>query len=277
MNIMNFICKATITPLLATLLVFFSLSSLAVEKMTIKDTPHAIDIAGKQRMLTQRMLKNYVLLAMNKAIASEKDQLEQDIANFSYTIVALNEYTDSINYNIPSDKVEMYWGMLQQLLATKPTKVVVPELQRGLDTLLEETNRYTVALTKRSGKNSSVIINISGKQRMFSQRLASLYFINLMGITDKDFEKKLDSAIRSFDSTQKKLEKYSKNSASINKKLKQVNLSFSFFKDLASGKIKNPMPLMINLNSNAIMKNMDEITKEYAQNAVQPHWGKSPI
>lgn len=274
---MNFICKATFTPLLATLLVFFSLSSLAIEKMTIKDTPHAIDIAGKQRMLTQRMLKNYVLLAMNKAIASEKDQLEQDIANFSYTIVALNEYTDSINYNIPSDKVEMYWGMLQQLLATKPTKVVVPELQRGLDTLLEETNRYTVALTKRSGKNSSVIINISGKQRMFSQRLASLYFINLMGITDKDFKKKLDSAIRSFDSTQKKLEKYSKNSASINKKLKQVNLSFSFFKDLASGKIKNPMPLMINLNSNAIMKNMDEITKEYAQNAVQPHWGKSPI
>jgi len=259
------------------LLTFIASSSFAAQNIIIKDTPQAIDLAGKQRMLTQRMLKNYVLLAMNKGVASEKQQLEQDILLFSNTLEALNNYTESINYNIPSDNVEMYWGMLQQLLSTQPSKIVVTELQRGLDTLLEETNRYTVALTKRSGQNSSIIINISGKQRMFSQRLASLYFINLLGIKDKDFQKKLDASIQSFEKTQTKLEQYSRNTASINKKLKQVSLSFKFFTDLASGKIKNPMPLMINLNSNAIMQNMDKITKEYAQSAVKPTWGQSPI
>ncbi len=257
------------------LLPLLSLKILA--KTTIIDTPQAINIAGKQRMLTQRMLKNYTLLAMNKGVSNEKQLLSRDIKTFGQNFSALTHYTDSINYAIDGDNIEMYWGMLQQLLATNPAKVVIPELQRGLDSLLDETNKYTIALTKRSGQYSSKIINMSGKQRMYSQRLANLYFINLIGIKDKDFQIKLTRTIKSFEMTQKTLENYKDNSESINKKLKKVKLSFNFFKDLAKGKIKTPMPLMINLNSNAILQNMDKITKEYTQMTQQPKWNKSPI
>jgi len=270
---MNFLSKI-LSITLITLPIF---NSNALEKITIVDTPQAINIAGKQRMLTQRMLKNYTLLAMNKGVSDEKQLLAQDIQTFNQVFEELNRYTDSINYSIDADKIEMYWGMLQQLLATKPAKIVIPELQRGLDSLLDETNKYTIALTKRSGQYSSKIINLSGKQRMYSQRLANLYFINLIGINDKDFQTKLKHTIKSFDMTQKTLEGYKSNTEIINKKLKKVKLSFNFFKDLAKGKIKTPMPLMINLNSNAILINMDEITKEYSKIAQQPKWGKSPI
>jgi nitrate/nitrite-specific signal transduction histidine kinase len=260
------------------LLLSMTFTSIAkTEKIKIMDTPHAINIAGKQRMLTQKMLKNYTLLVMDKGVASEKEELANDIKKFTASLEALIKYTESINYNIPYDNIEMYWEMLQILLSTVPSEVVIPELQRGLDILLEDTNKYTIALTKRSGQNSSKIINMSGIQRMYSQRLANLYFIKIMGIDDQDFKKKLSATIKSFEYNQKILERYKGNTEEINKKLKKVKMSFNFFKDLASGKIKTPMPLLINLNSNAILKNMDEITHQYMNMASKKYWGKSPI
>ena len=45
------------------LLVLLFLST--AQSMKIKSLSHAVDIAGKQRMFTQKMIKNYAMIGLN--------------------------------------------------------------------------------------------------------------------------------------------------------------------------------------------------------------------
>jgi len=239
--------------------VALTLSSTAVE---IKSPTHAVDIAGKQRMFTQRMLKDYAMVGMGNTFGKPKEDLKKISADFQDHMESLAGFTKNDALKKSIKKVEVLWGPLKKTLAEAPSKEKVEKLQIDLDALLKASDDTTKLFAKESGKVSGDIINKSGRQRMLSQRMASLYMLKVWEVEDPQFKTKLDDAMNLFKTSLDELEKSSLNTDEIKKLLAKVKRSFMFFEMMSRSKSKF-VPTLIYKKSNDILVNMNSATQKY--------------
>ena len=160
------------------------------------------------------------------------------------------------------EKVEKLWEPLQKTLEGKPDIAKVGELQEALEKLLEVSDEATKLFVKETGEASGEIVNLAGRQRMLSQRMASLYMLKVWGVKDPKFKTKLDETLALFKTSLETLEKSSVNNDEINTLLAKVKRSFLFFEMMNRSKSKF-VPTLIYKKSNDILKNMNSVTQLY--------------
>ncbi len=257
-----------IKKILITSMFFGLLSATTASAATkgINNISQAINISGKQRMLSQRMLKDYTLIGMAMSI-TEKDDLKKITKLFTKSILDLKEFAKKYKNDKDTlkslDKVAKLWVPIRTDLYKKATKEKAPELQRRLQVLLGEANTATVAFTKSAGTKSADIVNISGRQRMLSQKIGSLYMMKVWGIDDPEFKNKMNQAMQLFLDSHKKLSEFKGNDEKINNLLTNVEENFEFFVEAWKGKTEVRIPMMINMISNEILKDMNTVTEHY--------------
>jgi len=239
-----------------------SLSVTSVLAVEIKSATEAVNMAGKQRMFTQRMLKDYAMVGMGNTFGNPGEDLKQISAAFQDHMEALSAYTKSDDIKKSLTKLDALWTPLKQLLADTPSKDKVEKLQIDLDTLLKAADDTTKLFAKESGKASGEIINKAGRQRMLSQRMASLYMLKVWEVHDPQFKIKLDDAMKLFKESLSELEKSDLNTDEINALLSKVKRSFMFFEMMSKSKSKF-IPTLIYKKSNDILKNMNSATQSY--------------
>ncbi len=65
------------------------------------------------------------------------------------------------------------------LVKTEPNLQQAPQVNAIADKMLKYSNRFVTLLEERSGTSKGRLINISDRQRMFSQRIAKFYVFRL--------------------------------------------------------------------------------------------------
>ncbi len=245
---------------MASLLVAQSLA-FAIE---IPDISSAINIAGKERMFTQRMLKDYAMVGMKNSFGDPKNDLTKSMEAFSDALNSLEKFAKDSAIKDAIKKQNEQWSKVKKDLSADGSKDKAKSLQVELDKLLKLSDDTTKLFAKASGKHSGEIINISGRQRMLSQRMASLYMMKVWGINDSEFKKKLSDAMTLFKTSHEKLSKYPKNTPEIKGLLKKVERSFKFF-EFMSKSDKKFIPSLIYKKSNGILKNMNKATMLYTK------------
>ncbi len=234
-------------------------SASAIE---IKSPTHAVDIAGKQRMFTQRMLKDYAMVGMGNTFGKPAEDLKKVSADFQDHMESLAAYTKSDELKKSIATVEALWMPLKKTLLEAPSKEKVEKLQVDLDALLKASDDTTKLFAKESGKASGEIVNKSGRQRMLSQRMASLYMLKVWEVEDPQFKTKLDDAMKLFKTSLAELEKSDLNTDEINALLAKVKRSFMFFEMMSKSKSKY-VPTLIYKKSNDMLVNMNSATQKY--------------
>ena len=234
-------------------------SASAIE---IKSLNHAVDVAGKQRMFTQRMLKDYTMIGMKNYFAKPKEDLTKIMGEFENHLQSLHDYTKNEKIKKSTNRVKELWIPIKKTLNSIPQKESAGALQEALEELLKESNRVTVLFAKDAGEASGEIINISGRQRMLSQRMASLYILKVWGIDDNKFKEKMDSTMKLFKTSLEELQKSKFNTDEITKLLSKVEKSFMFF-EVMNRSSKIFIPTLIYKKSNDILKNMNSATGLY--------------
>jgi len=243
---------------LATILIL----ATSVSAIEITSPAHAVDIAGKQRMFTQRMLKDYAMVGMGNTFGKPGEDLKKISADFQDHMESLAVYTKSDELKKSIEKVKTLWIPLKQTLTEAPSKEKVAKLQVDLDALLKAADDTTKLFAKESGKASGEIINKAGRQRMLSQRMASLYMLKVWEVKDPQFKTKLDDAMKLFKDSLVQLEKSSLNTDEIKALLAKVKRSFMFFEMMSKSKSKF-VPTLIYKKSNDILANMNSATQKY--------------
>ena len=240
----------------------------SVWAIEIKDLAQAVNEAGRQRMLTQRMLKDYAMIGIGNTFGNPKEDLKKVTAMFEDHLLGLTAFAKDPETKKSLEEQRRLWEPIKKMLLEPPSKEKAKVLQEKLDTLLKAANTTTGLFAKQTGKKSGEIINIAGRQRMLSQRMAALYMLRVWGIDDPKFKEKMDAAMKLFADSLEKLIKSDQNTDEIKKLLARVKQNFMFFQVMNRSQSRF-IPSLIYKKSNEILKDMNTVTGLYASQKIK--------
>jgi len=244
------------------ILFLVTLYSSSLSAIEIESLSHAVDVAGKQRMFTQKMLKDYAMIGIGNSFGTPRKDLDNIMDAFENHLESLHSYTKNKEIRKHTSKIKKLWLSAKKILTISPTKESVRGLQKELEVLLAESNTVTQLFAKETGVASGEIINISGRQRMLSQRMASLYMLKVWGVDDDKFQEKMDSSMKLFKESLARLQASKLNNSEIDKLLSKVKNSFLFFEVMNRSKYRF-IPALIYKKSDDILKDMNSVTHKY--------------
>ena len=208
-----------------TLLLLIVVSSF-VFGLSDKELGVSIDLAGKQRMLTQKMAKETLLILMNSNKNANKKRLLSDIKLFDKTLNGLINGNKKLGLTPVKDE-KIQTQLKEVLKLWKPFKEAALKVVNGkaspddyniiilknnlklLKQMIKAVNMYTALANQKRNENLKMAnnINLAGKQRMLTQRMAKdLLIASLSSPKDKiPYIKDFNSSKALFDKTIKGL------------------------------------------------------------------------
>ena len=205
------------------LLIITILISQTLFSMNSKELAVAINLSGKQRMLTQKMSKESLLIFLQIDVKKNRKKLKGSYTLFNKTLKGLL-YGDKSLKLVPSHakKVEVklkdvqkLWEPFKQRVervasSKKLSKKDFDYIDKHNLPLLKTMNEAVTLFTKLgdNGKTKLKIandINLAGKQRMLTQMISKDLLLYQANIDSKRAFKSLNSAVKLFNRTLKGL------------------------------------------------------------------------
>lgn len=232
-----------------------SKTSISKEKM--------INIAGRQRMLSQRVAKDYFYLGKKTNKGNAKKQLKTTLQEFKKSQEILNNSIKDEEINNLLAFVNMSLDEFNTIAKEKyslDNGTIILDLS---ESMLEGSDYVVQALTK--GKKTNAIIDKAGKQRMLSQRIAKYYIAYQAGIKDDNTITQMKETVKEFDSVLNQLLTNKTNSREIQDELDKVNkmwkIVYKFYLNIEKG----GLPIIVYTTTDDITKKMNKIVKMYVE------------
>ena len=249
----------------------------------------AINTAGLQRMLTQRIGKAYSQigiganpesshqelqesvasfdenLAALEEFASSLQQLQKSITSFDRTLVEPKEYTTTQSVIIALKQVRNLWTPVRAVATGSVNLYGAKLVAYWNDDLLHATHKVTQLLQDVSNTPPVRLVNISGRLRMLSQRMAKLYMLQVWGINTLTVQDELEAARNSFTRSFAILLATPENTDAIQHRLDVVARDWMWFRKAMNMVDTDPFPETVANVSETILVNMHEITRMYEE------------
>lgn len=236
----------------------------------VLDLNDAINKAGRQRMLSQRLAKSWCAIGLNVLPDLARETLQQSMAVFDRQLAELKAFAPSADIRSRYQTLEPLWSDYKAVLVgSPPAKERAPKLFALAGLVLQAAHQGTVQLEQASGRPLGRLVNIAGRQRMLSQRMAAFYFAACWNLQARSALAELNTAHDEFLAAHELLKKAPEATPAIRNELAQAEAQFVFFaaalRALRHGEPDARNMANIFTTSERILQTMDGVTGMFSK------------
>lgn len=225
----------------------------------------AIDTAGRQRMLSQRIVKAYCQIGLRVVPDLAQRELADALSGFATQLAALRKIAPDAATRRALHRTSDAWAPFRRVATGPVSRNGARELARLGEAVLSAAHGVVVALETAAGTPQARLTNIAGRQRMLSQRLAKLYMLRAWKVDIADLGGQFDSAANEFVGALDMLRTAPETTPAIGKELDAVAVQWEWFAAAIRQPDAESYALIVADASNAILTSMDLVTGMYAE------------
>ncbi|QIL89636.1 pilus assembly protein PilP [Microbulbifer sp. SH-1] len=228
----------------------------------------AINIAGRQRMLSQRITQASILQGVQPDVEKHRLVFERSMREFERNLHQLASFEPAAPVRDVLQKVQEEWRGFAEIAREPANKVTAAELFRRSNTLLPAAHTYVMRLQALAKHSSAELVNISGRQRMLSQRIAKNYVAHHWGIAGDDASQMLYEDLAEFEQMLAFLLESPLNTPEITRNLLKTRGHLSYASRGFDGDMQMSEARQIHVvtgTTDIMLRNMNVVTGQYAQ------------
>jgi nitrate/nitrite-specific signal transduction histidine kinase len=192
----------------------------------------AVNVSGLQRMLSQRIAKSYLMIGQKVSVLEAQKQRQASVELFDKNLLALKEYAPTTDISKGLNNVEGVWLGYKKRVLTPPQRDNALTVIRQSDEVLKLSEVVVKLIQDYSKVSGAKLVNVSGRQRMLSQRIGKLYLTKSWGLQYDGLDQDLQTAISDYDNALQMLSTSEVNTGEIMKDSHKCNVFGSFLKQV---------------------------------------------
>jgi len=236
----------------------------------VADLNDAINKAGRQRMLSQRMAKSYLAIGQGVEADMAGRTLAASMALFDRQLAELRAYAPQPDIKATYTQLETAWsGYKTALVGDKPARPNAESVLALSGQVLKLANDGTGQLEKVSSRPVGKLVNIAGRQRMLSQRMAAHYFGVSWGVQVSAGKAAMGMAREEFVAAHELLKNAPESTPAIKAELTLAETQWTFFDNAlraaGTGSLQKQAMRDVFTTSERILQVMDGVTGMYSK------------
>lgn len=188
----------------------------------------AINRSGQLRMLSQRVVKLYAQLGLGLMSEQSTAALNTAAMQAQGNLVALRTLAVPHAVREALAHVENTWNALRDQVASAPLREDATKVSTLADAMLAQAETLTQLLEASLGTGNGTPVNLAGRQRMLSQRVAKCYFLHSWSATDARERDRLGRSCQEFTQGLRTLRTLEKNTLDILSRIDMLELQWGF-------------------------------------------------
>lgn len=228
-------------------------------------TPAAVNAAGEQRMLSQRLAKAYVQVGLDVMPGAALDQLRDSVVRFERNLDRLRPLLVGVKGSVDLfERMSDQWQQLRIAVDTPASATSALDVSRRSVLLLASADGLTNALERASmDPVAARRVNVAGRQRMLSQRIVKAYLLHSWGVSGGDAHAELVDATREFDDGLRTLAAMIGDDAAARRELEEIALQWEWLKTALEAEGAVSYRLVVAEASDSILEATERLTKIY--------------
>ncbi|MBH2018387.1 MAG: type IV pili methyl-accepting chemotaxis transducer N-terminal domain-containing protein [Burkholderiales bacterium] len=233
----------------------------------VKSLGDAINKAGRQRMLSQRMGKAWMSLGMGIQVDAARRVLDQSMALFDRQLTELKAFAPSGETRDTYQQLEASWsGYKTLLVGAAPSQTQGKPLLEQSGKVLALAHKGTALYEQQSGKPSARLVNVAGRQRMLSQRMAQFYLASAWNVDSAVSQREITKARDEFIPAMELLRNAPEATPEIRETLALADGQWVFFDNALKTRANSAKTASdVFVSSENLLQVMDGVTSQYAR------------
>ncbi len=248
---------------------FFALSLVAFDvSAEIGSMGEAIDMSGRQRMLSQRIAQSYLQIGLQPEGAKAPKQLLRCIEEFDRNLQELKDFIPGLSLESDLRAVETLWSQYRVVAEGTVSQNNAALLLDQSNKVLAAAHTYVGKLQVLSGTKNAELINIAGRQRMLSQRIAKNFLAKHWGVTAEDSSDAFYEDLAEYENVLGYLADSEINTPEINTQLAKVKGQFKYSSKGFDGVLNLSNKRLIYVvtgSTDSMLSGMNKVTGMYAE------------
>jgi hypothetical protein len=229
----------------------------------------ALNQAGYQRMLSQRIVKAYCQIGLGVKPDASRTQLTDALKAYGHNLNRLRPAVTDRKGRELLRELGRQWEPFRIIAGGPVTRAGAGELMRRSGPLLETAEKLTRYLEDSSGGPASRLVNLAGRQRMLSQKLTMFYMLHAWGFETALVYDEIEATKNAFSAALAELISAPENTPSIKAELEAVSLQWDWLQAVLALEGALSYRLVVEDASESILAQMDRITLQYQKLALR--------